>query len=386
MNAMKKVAALLLFVVAACGGGAPAKELPHPGLPPPPPVDHHEAACGAKTLWVQPARPVAPNMGAPQGKITAFEITGAAGDARVKDALPFTVGSTFDPKQAQDAMKRVYALGDIDDVELEVLEKDGGVALRFHVVPRPALGEIFVEGSDDPSKNETLAKELRAATSGKYVPRALAAARVGFLEALGKRGYMDATMDLRSAKNEDESVDVCVVVTKGALVTIDEVRIEGLKTIKESELLAKIDTDGGKVNVAGGVVDGEGVEHAAQEFAKYLGDRGMLASRINYDVPRQGDKVTLVFHIDEGPVFRLRRYEVGGDRIADGATYQKLLKLKPKDVFNQSVALQDKAAIEAFHKGKNRPDLQLEAETNLDAKNQTIDLIFHVVDPKKPKK
>ncbi|CAN5465648.1 hypothetical protein BH09MYX1_BH09MYX1_26040 [soil metagenome] len=382
----RKLILMLGLALAACGGAGGGKELPHPGLPPPPAVDHHEAACGAKTLWVQEPTPVATNLGTPQGKITALEVTGVTGDARVKNAIPFAVGDTFDAPKAQDAIRKIYALGDFDDVAIEVLEKDGGLAVRYRIVPRPELGEVFIEGDGEQDKKDELAKAFRAASGKSYNPRAITTARLGFLGAITKRGYMDATMDLKSAHNDDGSVDLCAFVKKGTLVTIEKVRFDGLKTIKETDIVAKIDTDGGKYNVAGGVVDGERVERAAQEIAHFLADRGMPTSEIAYDLQRKDDKATLIFKINEGPIFHVRRYEIVGDKIADAGTYQKLLKIKPKDLFTQSGILADKAAIDEFHKSKGRSDIELVPETALDPKALTVDVVFRVVDPKKPAK
>ncbi len=384
MKPAKRLALALLLALAACGGATPTKELPHPGLPPPPKVDHREAACGAKTLWAQEPAPIAQNLGTPQGKISAVEITGVSGDARVKDAIKLAVGDEFDGAKAQASMKAIFALGDFDDVALDVLEKDGTVAVRFRITPRPTLGEIFIDSDAEQEKKDDLEKALRTASGEKYVPRALAAARIGFLTGLTKRGYMDASMELRSAKNDDGAVDLCVAVKKGPLVTIDRVRFDGLKTVKEADLVAKIDTDGGKFNVAGGVVDGERVERAAQEIAKVLADKGMPTSEIAYDLQRKDDKATLIFKIVEGPVFKIRRYEVVGDRLADAGTYQRLLKVKSKDLFNQSGILADKAALDAFHKSKNRADMEILPETALDPKSGLVDVVFRVVDPKKP--
>lgn len=384
MSAPARIALGLALVLTACGGGANTGALPHPGLPPPPTVDHHDAACSAKSLWSPDPQPIAPNLGTPQGKVTAIEIVGVSGDARVKDAVRLAVGDEFDAAKARDSLQRMWAIGDFDDVGLDVAEKDGGVSLRFRITPFPKLGEIFIEGDGEADKKAELEKALRSAGGDKYVARALAMARVGFLTGLNERGYIDSSMTLTSAKNEDGAVDVCAVVKKGALVTIDRIRFEGLKVIKESDLLPQMDTDGGKANVVGGVIDGPRIEHSAQQFALVLGDHGMPTSQITYDVERKNDKATLVFKIVEGPVFKLRRYEVVGDRIADAGTYQKLLKLKPKDLFNQTALMADRDAIQAFHKSKGRPDLELVPETSLDPKSGTVDLVFRVVDPKKP--
>lgn len=380
-RALVAVAVLLL----ACGGGAVVP--PHPGLPPPPPIDRHAAACDALGLAVvdtQPAPLVTPPV---HGKVRAIELDGAADDARLKGAVGMAAGDDFDPAKGQAALRALYALGDFEDVAMDVGDvggKDGGVLVRFHLKPRAVLGEIYLEGDVD-DKVE-LGRSLHATAGEKYSPVALASARRGVLEALQNTGYQDARMDLHAARADDGKVDLCVTMTRGPKITIDKVKFVGLDTVREDDLAGKLDTDGNRVNTKGAILDAPRMERSVLEMAAVLFDRGMAMSEVHFELERHDTTMTIVVKVTEGAVFHLRRYDVHGDLIADAKTYAKLLKNKPKDVFSRTKVMADVAALQAFHKSKGREDLVVEPRTEIDVPGKTIDLILEITDPKKPPK
>lgn len=366
----------------ACGGGAVVP--PHPGLPPPPAVDRHANACDATGLAVVDTQPAPLTTAAAHGKIRAIELEGGASDERLKASIGLSPGDDFDAVKAQAAVRSLYALGDFEDVSLDVGDKDGGVLLRFHLKPRALLGEVYLEGDVD-DKVE-LGRSLHATPGEKYSPVALASARRGILETLQDAGYQDAKLDLHAARADDGKVDLCVTMARGPKITVDRVKFVGLQTLPESELAAKLDTDGNRVNTKGTIFDAARMDRSVVEMAAALFDHGMAMSEVHYELERHDATVIIVVKVTEGAVFHLRRYEVRGDLIADARTYARLLKTKPKDVFSRTKLMTDVAALAAFHKSKNREDVQVEPQTEINVAGKTIDLILQVIDPKKPPK
>ncbi|HEX7601257.1 MAG TPA: hypothetical protein VF316_06610 [Polyangiaceae bacterium] len=382
---MRRALVAFAVLLLACGGGAVVP--PHPGLPPPPPIDRHAAACDALGLAVvdtQPAPLVTPPA---HGKVRAIELDGATDDARLKGAIGMATGDDFDPAKGQAALRALYALGDFEDVTMDVGDvggKDGGVLVRFHLKPRAVLGEVYLEGDVD-DKVE-LGRSLHATSGEKYSPVALASARRGVLETLQNTGFQDAHLDLKAARADDGKVDLCVTMTRGPKITIDKVKFVGLDAVREDDLAGKIDTDGNRVNTKGGILDAPRMERSVLEMAAVLFDRGMAMSEVHFELERHDATMTIVVKVTEGAVFRLRRYDVHGDLVADAKTYAKLLKSKPKDVFSRTKIMADVAALGAFHKSKNREDLLVEPRTEIDVPGKTIDLILEITDPKKPPK
>jgi outer membrane protein assembly factor BamA len=369
--------ALLASLVAltACGG-ATAVQLPgtaHPIAS----EDRRSAACSATALWVVPSHPVGSGW-APQGKIRAIDVTGATGDGRVTEAIGIRVGDELDPKKIQSAERRLWALDTLADVEVDVSDEADGVRLQFRLTPQPELGQVFVV-SPDAEETGDLRAALRPPGTKTYSPRLLSNAGRALVEGLSARGYVDASLTLTSARNADGAVDVCATLKRGPRVSLDGVRIEGLARLTEAELLPLV----GKVDLKNGTVDEDEVSHAIDEVQALMYERGLLTGEVHADVQRTGDRRTLVFRVQEGPVFKLRRYEVTGDRIAPPAAYLKLLKTKPQTEFRRSAIVADRRAIDDFHAANGRPDLSVDPEVTLDAKAGTVDVSLHVVDPTK---
>jgi outer membrane protein insertion porin family len=377
----RSLVAFAIALLAACGGAAVP---PHPGLPPPPPVDRHAAACDAAGLAVADTLPAPLVTSAVHGNVRAIEFDGATADDRLKGAVGMSVGEAFDPVRGQAALRALYGLGSFDDVSMDVGEKDGGVLVRFHLKPRAVLGEVYLEGDVD-DKVE-LGRTLHATSGESYSPVALASARRGILETLQNTGYQDARMDLKAARADDGKVDLCVNLSRGSKITVDKVKFVGLQTVPESELAAKVDSDGNRVNTKGAILDAPRMEKSVLDMAAMLFDKGMAMSEVHFELERHDATVTIVVKVTEGAVFHLRRYDVHGDLIADAKTYAKLLKTKSKDVFSRTRLMADVAAMQAFHKSKNREDLIVEPRTEIDVPGKTIDLIFEITDPKKPPK
>ena len=378
----RSVLALAAVILLACGGRAAVP--PHPGLPPPPPIDRHANACDATGLAIADTMPAPLVTSAAHGKVRAIEFDGAPADDRLKAAAGMAVGDDFDATKAQAALRALYALGGFEDVSMDVGEKDAGLLVRFHLKPRAILGEVYLEGDVD-DKAE-LGRSLHASAGEKYSPVALASARRGVLETLQNTGYTDARMDLHAARADDGKVDLCVTMSRGPKITIDKVKFVGLLTVPESELTAKLDTDGNRVNTKGAILDAQRMERSVLDMAALLFDRGMAMSEVHFELERHEATMTIVVKVTEGAVFHLRRYDVRGDLIADPKTYAKLLKAKPKDVFSRTKLMADVAALQAFHKSKDREDVIVEPRTDIDVAGKTIDLIFELTDPKKPPK
>ncbi len=287
-------------------------------------------------------------------------------------------------EKTQVALRKIYALGDVDDVRLEVRPSAQGIVLHFTIAKRPTYGQVVIHGGTIYDAPE-LEKALHAAGGAQYDPVALVAARGTLVEGLRQRGYADAALALGGVRAQDGTVDLCVELHEGSKVTIDSVAFKGVSKLKEEDLRATLDTDHGRINAPGGVVDQSKIDEAMTKMAEIFDAHGLAKGNVTPKTQRSGDKVSIVFEVDEGPVITLRRYEVKGDTIADVGAYKKLMTLKSKDPFSRQKLVADMQKIGEMHEKKGRKDLEVQPQTQLDDKNNTIDVVLVVVDPKKAK-
>jgi outer membrane protein assembly factor BamA len=347
-----------------------------------PPAERRENACKSKTL---PSS--APKIGdgqtdIPQGNVARVEIEGATDEAKARAVIGIAAGEPVSVQKTQEAIRKLWQLGDADDVRLEARPTPQGVVLHFAIAKRPKYGEVVIHGGSVIDAPE-LEKALHTTGGAAYDPVALVGARGTLVGGLKARGYSDASLGLTGVLEPDGTVDLCVDLHEGAKITVESVAFKGLSKLKEADLLAAIDTDHGRINAPGGIIDQTKLDEAMSKFAEIFDKNGLAKANIVPKPQRNGDKVALVFEIEEGPVITLRRYDIKGDLIADASAYRKLMTLKSKDAFSRARLVADMQSIGDMHDKKGRKDIEIQPQTQVDDKNNTIDVVLVVVDPKK---
>jgi len=248
------------------------------------PAERRDAACKAKELPGAAARVTEPPNDLPQGKVGSVEVEGAPDEARARAAIGIAAGDPLTLEKTQDALRKIYALGDVDDVRLEV--RPGNV-LHFTLAKRPTYGQVVIHGGTIYDAPE-LEKALHAAGGATYDPVALVAARGTLVDGLRQRGYADATLALGGVRAQDGTVDICVDLHEGSKVTIDSVTFKGLSKLKEEDLRATLDTDHGRVNAPGGVVDQSKLDDALTKMAEIFDAHGLAKGNVTPKTQRSG--------------------------------------------------------------------------------------------------
>jgi outer membrane protein assembly factor BamA len=349
------------------------------------PAERRDLACKAQHLPSAAASTQTDGSdAAPEGSVASVAVEGAPDAARARAAIGLAAGDSVTVAKTQQAIRALWALGDVDDVRLEARRTPQGVALRFVVTKRPHFGQVVLHAGTIYGQPD-LAKALGATSGASYDPVALVNAREKLVDSLRSRGYADATLKVVGARADDGNVDLCVDLHEGEKVTIAAITFKGLSRIKESDLRATIDTDHGRINAPGGILDEEKIEQSIAKMAEIFDAKGLAKGKISTKTTRDGNKVSLVFDVEEGPVVKLRRYDVKGDLVAPAAAYRKLLSLKAKDPFSRAKLVADLQKIAELHEKKGRKDLVVQPQTQLDDKNDTVDVVLMVIDPKKAK-
>jgi outer membrane protein assembly factor BamA len=379
---MKKLLIALMLCAACDDEIIPPKTPPKTTSQQISPAERRENACKAKELPQTPARGTDGQTDMPQGNVARVEVEGASDDVKARAAIGIAAGEPVSVQKTQDAIRKLYQLGDGDDIRLEARPSSQGIVLHFAIEKRPAYAQVVIHGGSVIDAPE-LEKALHASGGAPYDPVALVSTRGTLIDGLRARGFADASLGLTGVREPDGTVDLCVDLHEGSKITIESVGFKGLSKLKEAEMLAAIDTDHGRVNAAGGIVDQPKLDEAMMKFAELFDKNGLAKANVVLKQPRNGDKVALSFEVDEGPVITLRRYDVKGDLITDASAYRRLMTLRSKDPFSRARLVADMQKIGEMHEKKGRKDVEIQPQTQVDDKNNTIDVVLVVIDPKK---
>ncbi|MHB1214803.1 MAG: outer membrane protein assembly factor BamA [Thiobacillus sp.] len=251
--------------------------------------------------------------------------------------LPVKVGEVMTDEKTAAAIKALYATGFFKDVRLEA--RDGVVIVT--VEERPSIAKITLSGIKEFSEDD-LKKGLKETglAEGRVLDRAL----LDKAEQELRRQYFNRgkyAVEIKSTLTplERNRVAVQFDVVEGDSAKIQQINIVGNQAFKEKELLNQFTstTPGwltwytkndqySKSRLAGDI-------EALRSF--YL-NRGYVefnvdSTQVSISPDKQGIYITV--NITEGPQYKVSDVKLAGQMLVPEAELQKLVTLKPGEVF-----------------------------------------------------
>lgn len=312
---------LLLVAFAGCVGGKP----------PVTPVTCGAgwASLGAFALPEIDREPVVDRTAMASRTISDVRVTGVDRSlARTLEALLQTRrGQTFADAPIADDLRRLWALGVIDDARLE-LEGD---RVAFVVIPRPRVGRVVV-----PRRDPEALRRFDLLAGAVYEPQRIARIAAAVKLNYVREGHLDARVDVsRRPQGKGDIVDVCVASAPGPKITIRSVTFPGRKRISEATLLAQLHGEKANINRVGGLFDADALEYDEVFLLNEYYEAGMVNAHVgDARMRRHGDQLDIEIPIDEGPEFTVGTATIrvgqsgmfGAPRIAIPLSYGELFK------------------------------------------------------------
>ena len=222
-----------------------------------------------------------------------------------------------------DDIHRLWALGVLSDIRVEVAASTLGADVTFAVKPRPLVDRVFAPGDLE-------VRRLRWLVGTPFEPARIVRMAAGAQSAYIHDGYLDASVSVTQVALP--GVGLCVAATRGPRVTIRELRFPGRHAIPEAELVSAIRGAKAGINHPRGIYDATGLDEDRAVFIVPAYEHGLLDA--TFDPPRavrHGDRVDLEVEVHEGEPYHLGRVTV----LAVGAS-KIPLGLAPGDLFVRS--------------------------------------------------
>lgn len=240
----------------------------------------------------------------------------------------------------------------------------GAVVLTYVVVERPIVSAVRIEGGS------ALTNDLRQQLDGK-----------GFRDTLGQRGrrlelvqsfyeeqgFAEATVGVRALGSE-----LVITISEGPRFVVEAVRFEGAKALAAKTL------EQGLVTKVGGPIRPEGLERDALQLLTTYYDHGHVMAKVDHRRQvREGapGMTTVVFAIDEGPVFRVGPISLLGVALTPAAL--KGLETKQGAVFSRTMVQRDLERLRAVGQKQGKV-FEVFPLTEIDHTKRTVKLTFEV--------
>ena len=253
--------------------------------------------------------------------------------------LPVKVGETMSGEKAQAALRALYATGFFADVRLEA---ENGVLVVF-VQERPAVAQIDFSGMKE-FEPEAVRKVLReqGLAEGRIFDRSV----LGNAEQELKRQYLSrglyaAEVQTTVTPLERNRVGINIAVTEGEVAKIRGINIVGAEAFRESELLGLL-----VLRTPGWLTWYTKHDRYARDklaadletLRSHYQNRGYLdfaieSTQVSITPDRRDIYITV--NLNEGERYAVSDVRLSGQMLVPREELEKLIQLKPGDVFSR---------------------------------------------------
>ena len=253
--------------------------------------------------------------------------------------LPIRVGETMTEARAQAALRALYATGFFADVRLEV---ENGVLVVF-VQERPAIAQIDFSGMKE-FEPEAVRKVLREAglAEGRIFDRSvLGTAEQELKRQYLSRGLYGAEVQTTVTPLERNRVGISIAVSEGDVAKIRGVNIVGAQAFPEDDLL-----DLFVLRTPGWLTWYTKHDRYARDklsadletLRSHYQNRGYLdfaieSTQVSITPDRRDIYITV--NINEGQRYTVADVRLSGQMLVPREELEKLIQLKPGDVFSR---------------------------------------------------
>ncbi|MEK7271099.1 MAG: BamA/TamA family outer membrane protein [Planctomycetota bacterium] len=305
---------------------------------------------------------------APAPKVVAVEVSGnrEVPTADILGRMYLRPGSEFSEDLLNEDMKKIARAFDaIRSIRPERTARPDGVAIVLHVVEYERIRALRFVFEGEPPADESELKRASGLEEKKPLVRdQVRAAALRVHAACVSAGRPDARVEL-DEKALDEGI-VIFRVTGGIAGRIFAIRFEGLKGFPESAAWDSIESRPRAkilfVTVRGGVLEPDLLEKDRFALERRIREEGFLDALVG---PVRREAVlggfSVVFHLTEGPRYRVREVRIEGAVAVPDAALREALRTKAGEPWRQAAVAADVAAIRGLYEGRARVDTRVTA-------------------------
>ncbi|MGH7510429.1 MAG: outer membrane protein assembly factor BamA, partial [Gemmatimonadales bacterium] len=221
-------------------------------------------------------------------------------------------------RDIQRAITSLFRTGQFDDVMVEQRNVGGHVVLVIRVKERPILEKWAVRGVHRLSEGDV--KGRVKLSEGRPLDRsAVEQARAAIDSVYKHQGYYASNVEVLQLPQESGKVRVVFDVDEGERVAISQVVVDSNKHFSDKDVVKRMSTrPEGFWWFQKGEYDERNVEQDIRErLPRWYADQGFVDFQVTHDSlvsDSAGGKAVLRLTVDEGPVYRVGRFDLQGNR------------------------------------------------------------------------
>ena len=301
----------------------------------------------------------------------------------VRVHLHSQAGQPFDQDVLDADLKAVYGMGFFSQVTTEMTPAAGGrVVVVFHLVERPLVRTVKIEGGDKVKKEDLeAALKIRAHTilDPEKAQQGIEAAKKLYQD----KGYLDAAITYETPPVGDNEVDLIYTVKEGEPIRVKDIDFEGNSAYSDRTLRGILQTKERwflSPLTGAGNLNRDVLRTDTERLTAWYYDHGYVMVRVDEpQVVREGDGLKVRIKVDEGEQFKIGKVDISGkDLPRDRAAIEKGLAVKPGEVFSASDLRNDVEKLNVRLSDDGYAFATVEPDTAVHPEDKTVDVTFQV--------
>jgi outer membrane protein insertion porin family len=316
-----------------------------------------------------------------------------AGNQRVEDdAIRIHItqqpGQPLDQTAVDNDLKSIFKMGFFEPggVTATVENRGGQNVLVYHVKERPQISDVRFYGMKAIRSNDDKIVAATKIHPGAILdPVAVKETINGITQVYNDKGYVDAQVTFKQIPQPDNTAFAEFDVKEGSKVEITKIEFRGNKAFSARLLRANIETKEYSRFVSWftgwGALDQRKVQEDVDRLTAFYYDNGYLNVHVSQPkIERNGEKITLVFEIDEGLPYRVGRINVEGNLKYPRRELRKLITLKSGELFRGSAMQRQVLALSDFYSNRGYAYVNVDPRTQMIPTSRRINITF-VINP-----
>ena len=292
-------------------------------------------------------------------------------------------GEPLDEGLVDQDIKAIYKMGFFDQVTADVQRHANGVTLVYHVVERPMVTEVRLQGMNQVRKTDDKVVEATKLHSGSILdPEREQETIKGLKKVYEDKGYLDATITFESIPKPDNQAIAVFNINEGAVVHITAIDFVGNHAYTARQLRAVIETATHNLLsffTGTGVLDHKKLDEDVDRLTAFYYDRGYLNVRVSEPmVTRKASGLTVTYNIDEGRPYTVGEIEISGELKSPVSELRDRLTLKSGELFRGSTLQHDVLTLSDFYSNRGYAFVNVDPRTQLDPANHVIAVTFAI--------
>jgi outer membrane protein insertion porin family len=257
----------------------------------------------------------------------------------VFSAFTLSVGETASEDKIVAASKSLFATGLFTDIDIAREGRD----LVIVVKERPSISKIEIEGNKDISE-EDLLEGLKAAgmAEGKVFKRVtLEKLELEILRSYVTQGRYSASVEAEVTELPRNRVAIKLKIDEGKVASILHINIVGNQAFSDEELIDLMELkmpSFWSTFTSDDKYSKEKLSGDLERIRSFYLDNGYIKFAIEstqVSISPHKEDVFITVNISEGPLYKLRGFELKGNLVLEKEILEKLVLVKPGDVFSR---------------------------------------------------